>query len=85
MRLYLWILRILRECILTVQGERGAPGERGPLGPRGLPGERGAGGVQGEHGEPGRPGPKGEGGATGPQGMIVSISWYIVKYMYVCI
>ena len=54
------------------QGERGAPGERGPIGPRGLPGERGSTGGQGDHGEPGLPGAKGEGGSTGPQGMVVS-------------
>ncbi len=33
-----------------VQGERGAPGDRGDAGPRGLPGERGPAGPSGEPG-----------------------------------
>ena len=36
----------------VVQGERGAPGDRGGVGPRGLPGERGPIGPGGEGGEP---------------------------------
>ena len=37
---------------IVFQGERGAPGDRGGVGPRGLPGERGPIGPGGEGGEP---------------------------------
>ena len=39
-------------CGWFFQGERGAPGDRGGVGPRGLPGERGPIGPGGEGGEP---------------------------------
>lgn len=48
---------------------RGAPGEKGGLGPPGDKGEQGVQGVQGTKGEDGPPGPPGPAGSPGPQGI----------------
>ena len=45
-------MMITKKLDFVTQGERGAPGDRGGVGPRGLPGERGPIGPGGEGGEP---------------------------------